>query len=701
MQFRTRPVDSITLSLPFFLLGIILIFYPSVRFYSPFILLLGFFLYFNVRLRKLTTDESGISHKIPFKKTINIKWEEIYSIKSPKSHFQNSVVVCWGKPEKRFWTFKSANRLFISRTFDGFPDILRLVISKSVNATIDPLVYSVFEKPDIQKIRKTDRKLGYFLLFTSAAFIWLLSSFISSRFSETVGSKTLILSGLFFLPYVFSTLGMFFCLARSRWDGDKWEFLEIVYFLLMFFLLSYKTEILFSPAILSIQIMLGLVSVMIFTCVLAFSPHLKNKQILLLFVVLVLIIWKGGTYYLLPHGKTQFFQKIDNFWGLSAGWFPDGSKIYIEGKEDTERDTEEGQYKMLIFDVATKKLLKTIVTNDVLPWSCQWSLDGNNLALVEYSYGDSSALFLVNTKTLQKEPLLEKSSIRLFPDGCWNQNSSKLAGTYWTKRGDKEKRVVFVVDINTRQVKTYEEKDDINNAFWFVDGALGMLRNETKKEAKNELHKYSIIRIKSDREKETIYTTKEWFKRAVISPRGSFLFLETQEERPLIVNVFGNSQDLPFRQEYLVSPGVYGVYWSPNEKHAVFSLKEGKQDRSIVYDPQNKTFREILPNTKKKLLFSTKWSGNSQWFLDWSTPSIFLFSRDGINSTKVGLIIGFTNFMGSLLDTGGRGLGFQYAPNYDGTKVVYFDYTVFRLGKKKQEFRMTTDILLAEVKGKS
>ena len=63
------------------------------------------------------------------------------------------------------------------------------------------------------------------------------------------------------------------------------------------------------------------------------------------------------------------------------------------------------------------------------------------------------------------------------------------------------------------------------------------------------------------------------------------------------------------------------------------------------------------------------------------------FFPDGGTSIKVGS----ESFLGSMGSQAS-----QFAPNYDGTKVVYLDFSLFGMLKKPQENGITINILIAE-----
>ncbi len=612
--------------------------------------------FFSQKYQIRIIDE-GILYKPYFQKEITITWD---MVKKVRLSLFRGIAVSWSGIEKRgFWAIRRG--LWLDRFLPDFSEKVHLIVEKSVNAKIDRRIHKFIQIPNEQKFLTLRKRLGFFLslMFFLAGFS-LVSIILN-------GNNWFFLINFTFILLFFGLLTNIFSLIMYRWDDNKWGYFYDIYFLLFLFLVGvYWVLLILANGMLVMRVMLILLSFMLPACIFVMMPRLGKKHILPVFVAGILLVYSIGNAALFDSRiKTERFQRIDSFMGYTAGWFPDGSKIYVAGLETKALGITEAQNKFHIFDASSAKPIATLLTDTVCSSSFHWSPDGSKLALIEYLKDEKDKLFFFDTETLKKEFLLSGYSIQLHDYGCWNVDSDRLAGTYLEEEGGEEGRKVFIVDVHTREFTLFKEANT-SAAFWFSDGSIGLLTEIDKKDNDKYLYKFSVLRIGEDQTAEVVCKTEEWRGRVSLSPRGNYLVQENVGDGyPLLIDIFKATQNILVQQVLRQR----NIYWAPDGEKVILLFKKDTQDKLYVYKPGTRELRKIIYEGSKieRYKHTVNWSGDSNWFIVYPEaifPSPIIFSYDGSSSIRIS---GAGNLLSPLYL-------FSFMPKHDGSQLAYLDF---------------------------
>lgn len=591
------------------------------------------FLFLVSHLGKITVDEEKITYfqlQLFANRQISIKWEDIKAIKTRK--ISSTVLLSTGIPRKRFIIHIGCSRIKtigISRNYSDFENLLKLVLARSTNALVAPEVRKLLGPPDNEKINKVSRRYGFLFILVS-----VISAYLFAMISE---SNTLSFFYIFIIYMVLVNaigLGAVWCFHfLYAWYGDRCLFVSNIistpsYFMNFIFLLT-----ILSGNFMIILWMSLIITVIALTMgIFLLNPKISGKAMLSLSVFMAAMFVYAGSVYL---PKIQKLATIDNFFCSNIAWFPDDSKILVEGMKINKTFVIELS-KSLILDT-DGNILKTLPSI----YSDYWTSDGTRLAFVAYP---SCKLLVLDTQSLETKELLETKHIFLQKYGCWNKNGTKLVVSHSNEEGNHKKIewTVSVIDAVTAESKVIWKGYNNGASFWLSDDTPGSLLVEEKGDG---LFRYSIIRIHDNGKTETVYTCPEnCQKRVKISPHGRYMISRNQQNNIIVADVLKKkSMDAPagFKTDG------YDSYWAPDEK-GVLVCTDGK---IRFYDTEKNQLIELLADVKGYKSF-LNWSPDLCWIIasagDFMFPCIFLVSKDGKEKILIGRIGGMTTETASL-----------------------------------------------------
>ncbi len=557
------------------------------------ILAVGAVVFYLRRRPQIITDDKGLFYRSFFQMK-RIKWEEIYSIKLSKL---TGYSIFWGDTSKnRMRTFRLQWRpkkaLKIWKEIEGFTDLLKIVLEKSIDAEVDPKVLEFFNAPDKKKMIRYGWGFGSFFLLLLMAGVYMLLKLVHG--AETLGYNHIFL--IAFLPLLGGLSGMFFSRFLYIWDeGDKWSDLGLLYGLFTYSPILHVI-ILFSYS-------LAVWSVVVTTTFLAFSmlifcfPTLSHGKIAGLLLVFVLLGGTGGKICLYnPHVERSALKQLDHFYCSSIGWFPDAQRIWLTGREtifyaDDGSDSNDDSEDLVILDTESGRIVHRMPVDTILPsFSFHWSPEGTLLALLEFPRNNDRMLSLVDTVSFEKTPLLEAEGILLHEYGCWNMKGNKLVGVHRNEKSDNEEsRIVFLIDVTSGDVSELVEMACIDAVFWLSDGNIGILHKEPKQMGdgvkRRRLYEYQVSRLDpKNGEKKALYASGKYHKAAYVSPRGKYMLLRTKDDQPLIADLTGGREAL-LDERLTDSHFLYEGGWAPDGSAIFLPVKREGKKEYLIYEP--------------------------------------------------------------------------------------------------------------------